>query len=157
MAILGAVLLLVLGAWWLGTRAHHDDLAHESEATSSPATSMTTTATTITTKHSVAWSFTDAGEDSLGNPRTKVTVTLDGKAMDAGTFTGSCSEIGADGFMGFDGKGLMQGEVSGAQCWFAGAGDEIGVFEEGGRLVVKVGEIGEAEEGASFRGNFRVL
>ena len=73
-----------------------------------------------------------------------------------GTFAGSCSEIGASG--GIDGKGLLAGELGAAQCWFAGGGNEIGVFaDEDGGLEVMVGELGEGEEGAGmFRGDFSI-
>jgi len=106
-------------------------------------------------KSSISWNFQSASEIQ-GTPYTKVTVTINGTAHDAGTYPGSCSEVGASG--GVDGKGLLAGELSAAQCWFAGSGDEIGVFaHEDGGFDVMVGELGEPEEGSDgFRGNFEV-
>lgn len=57
-----------------------------------------------------------------------------------------------------DGKGLLAGELAAAQCWFAGGGDEIGVFaHEDGGFDIMVGQLGEGEEGSGvFRGNFHI-
>ncbi len=106
-------------------------------------------------KSSIEWRFTDAGEvDAM--PHTNVMVVINGTAYDTGTFTGSCSEIGASG--GVDGKGLLAGELSAAQCWFAGGGNEIGVFaHEDGGFDIMVGFLSEGEEGSGlFRGDFEV-
>ncbi len=105
-------------------------------------------------KHAVTWKFETVAEaKDDGTPQmTKVTVTWDGKSHDAGTYQGSCAEI--DGSNGT----LQDGQVSGALCWFAGAGDEIGVFAENGTFVLKHGEQQEPSgEGAGFRGNFKTL
>lgn len=109
----------------------------------------------VDAKSSIVWRFADAGEiDAM--PRTKVTVLINGKAYDGGTHLGSCSEIGATG--GVDGKGLLIGELSAAQCWFAGGGKEIGVFaHEDGGLDIMVGELSEGEAGEPlFRGDFTI-
>jgi hypothetical protein len=105
-------------------------------------------------KHAVSWKFETVAEaKDDGTPqKTKVTVTWDGTSHDAGTYEGSCAEI--DGSNG----SLSDGEVSGALCWFAGAGDEIGVFSENGAFVLKHGEQQEPSgEGEGFRGNFKTL
>jgi hypothetical protein len=105
-------------------------------------------------KHAVTWKFdtVSAATDDGMPQKTKVTVTWDGTSHDAGIYEGTCAEI--DGSNGT----LSDGEVSGALCWFAGAGDEIGVFEEGAGFVLKHGEQQEpAGEGGAFRGNFKVL
>jgi hypothetical protein len=104
---------------------------------------------------SIAWRFADAGETD-GVPRTSVTVAIDGTVHAVGSFAGSCSELGASG--GIDGKGLLAGELSAAQCWFAGGGNEIGVFaNEDGGYDVMVGDLSEGESGAGvFRGDFKV-
>ncbi len=108
-----------------------------------------------TAKTSISWKFDELTEVN-GVPQTKVTVTINGTAHAMGTYAGSCNEIGANG--GVDGKGLLAGELSAAQCWFAGSGDEIGVFaHEDGGFDVMVGELGEPiEGGVGFRGNFEV-
>jgi hypothetical protein len=104
-------------------------------------------------KHAVSWKFDSVGEDkNTGAQMTKVTVTWDGTSHDAGTYMGSCAEI--DGTNGT----LQAGEVSGALCWWAGAGDEVGVFNEGGTYVLKHGEQQEpSAESQGFRGNFKTL
>ncbi|MCE9541337.1 hypothetical protein K8R03_02125 [Candidatus Kaiserbacteria bacterium] len=107
-------------------------------------------------KHSISWKFTDAGEDSQAIPHTSVTAVVDGTEYNAGTYTGNCSEIGASG--GIDGTGLVQGELSGVQCYFAGGGDEIGVFSENGALVIKKGVLDEGSaEIPAVRGNFQTV
>jgi hypothetical protein len=104
---------------------------------------------------SIVWSFESMGEIQ-GTPYTTVTVVIDGTAHEVGKFVGSCSEVGASG--GIDATGLLAGELSAAQCWFAGSGDEIGVFaHEDGGFEIMVGELSEREEGAGmFRGNFSI-
>ena len=109
----------------------------------------------VYTEPTITWKFTPAAEQD-GMPQSIVEVTFNGKAHTIGTFTGSCSQIGASG--GIDGKGLLAGELSAAQCWFAGGGNEIGVFaiEDGGHEIM-VGGLGEGEAGAPmFRGDFIV-
>lgn len=103
----------------------------------------------------IDWSFTEETERD-GIPYTKVTVNIDGAVYETGSFAGSCVQIGATG--GVDGEGLLAGELSAVQCWFAGGGNEIGVFaNEGGGYDILVGELGEGEEGGGFfRGNFEV-
>lgn len=104
------------------------------------------------------WTFENVGTDSAsGADRTKVTLTLGDKSYDAGTYNGSCAEIGASG--GIDGKGLVEGEVSGVQCWFAGGGDEIGLFEVNGQLSLKHGELEEPQGDGSegVRGGFKTI
>lgn len=106
-------------------------------------------------KIGIEWEFESMGEIQ-SVPYTKVFVIINGTSHDTGSFPGSCSEVGASG--GIDGKGLLAGELAATQCWFAGSGDEIGVFaHEDGGYDIMVGELGEPEEGAaSFRGNFEV-
>ena len=103
----------------------------------------------------IAWQFKDAEEvDAI--PHTEVSVIVNGKTHTIGKFQGSCQEIGATG--GIDGKGLLAGELSAAQCWYAGGGDEIGVFAiESGGVEVMVGSLSEGADGAGmFRGDFNI-
>ncbi len=101
----------------------------------------------------ISWKLTPLAErDHI--PYTKVEVVVDGTLYTVGDYQGSCSELGASG--GVDGKGLLAGELSAVQCWFAGGGDEIGVFahEDGGYQIL-VGALEESIEGsAGFRGDF---
>lgn len=109
-------------------------------------------------KISINWKFTSAGEKD-GIPYTKVTAVLSFKEYDAGTYAGTCSEIGANNQNGIDGKGLLPGELSGVQCWYAGGGDEVGLFaHEDGGFDLLAGQLGEGEEGSPFfRGNFKTI
>ena len=107
------------------------------------------------TKTTITWRLTNAAEVN-GIPQTSVTAVVNGTAYAVGTFSGSCNEIGANG--GIDSKGLLAGELSAVQCWFAGSGDEIGVFaHEDGGYQIMAGELSEGADGAGmFRGNFSI-
>ncbi len=99
------------------------------------------------------WSFQNAGtEEETGAPMTVVTLRADGAPYEVGTYQGSCAVIEGSGWE------LQENELSGAICWFAGGGTEIGVFREGGKIIVKTGQLdeGSAEE-PGFRGNFKAL
>ncbi len=104
----------------------------------------------------ISWKFTDMDFDANNTPHTEVIAVVNGTEYVVGTFEGSCAEIGASG--GVDGKGLLAGELSAAQCWFAGGGDEIGVFaHEDGGYQIMVGKLEESIEGsAGFRGDFEI-
>ena len=99
----------------------------------------------------VAWAFQEKTPVPMtGAPVVQVTTTINGTEYDAGTYNGSCIEI--------DEENLSENEVSGIICWWAGFGDEIGVFTEEGKIVAKHGEIQEGDEGAApFRGNLTTL
>ena len=111
---------------------------------------------TPTGKIGIHWKF-DTKPEINNIPQTDVSVQVGETVYEVGTFQGSCREIGASG--GIDGKGLLAGEVAGAQCYFAGAGDEIGVFaHEDGGYQVMTGDISEPDgEGSTgLRGNFKI-
>jgi hypothetical protein len=104
----------------------------------------------------IHWKF-DTKAEVNNIPQTLVSVQVGETVHEVGTFEGSCTAIGANG--GVDGKGLLAGELSAAQCWFAGGGDEIGVFaHEDGGYQIMVGSISEPDgEGSTgFRGDFKV-
>lgn len=109
----------------------------------------------MTAEPTISWTTADAGEQN-NVPFTKVTVTVNGTAHEVGNFAGTCSEIGATG--GVDGKGLVAGELSALQCWYAGGGDEIGVFAiEDGGYEVMIGKLDEpTAESQGLRGDFQV-
>ncbi|MDB5189110.1 MAG: hypothetical protein JWL82_67 [Parcubacteria group bacterium] len=129
----------------------------------------TETATTTTTasvpaapagklvSHDIRWTIAPLAEDATGMPHARVSVTVDGKTRVAGTYAGTCKEIRVSGSL--DGKGLLAGELSAVQCYWAGSGDEIGVFaNEDGGYDLMAGELGEpTAEAPAFRGNFKVL
>lgn len=99
-----------------------------------------------------AWRFTDLGEDSTGTLQTKVRLQTSAKTYDVGTFPGSCSDIQASSWK------KLGGEITGAICWWAGGGKEIGLFSENGKLVAKVGDLYEGSaETPGVRGNFQML
>lgn len=106
----------------------------------------------------IQWQLKDAGEDPdrFVTQRTAVSVVIKGKTYDLGTFDGSCSEIqGAE-----DGTGFVGKEFSAVQCWWAGSGDEIGVFGlNTGAYIIAKGELAEPDgDGAGpFRGNFKPI
>lgn len=104
----------------------------------------------------ITWQLTDAGETD-GFSYTNVTVLVNGTTYEAGRYMGSCSEIDERG--GIDGTGLLPGELSAVQCWYAGGGDEIGVFaHEDGGYDLLAGELAEGDaENPPFRGSFRIL
>lgn len=99
------------------------------------------------------WQFEPMGERD-GIPKTNVMLNNGGTSYVIGTMDGSCFDILQSEWP------LLadQGEFAGAICWWAGGGKEIGVFSDGGRALIKVGEIeeGTAEE-EGFRGNFQTL
>lgn len=148
-ALIGVGLIILAGVWYMTMNQRNAQPLLVPEAAQESEQEATNT------KSSIAWQFKDAGEvDAM--PKTAVTVVVNGTPYDMGTFTGSSSEIGATG--GVDGTGLLAGELSAAQCWFAGGGDEIGVFaSEDGGFEIMVGELGEGEAGEGlFRGNFSI-
>lgn len=152
-----ALLLIVLAGgvyYWYGHRAVPAAAVMEQTDTVGNIPEETSIAPQASIgKHAVNWKFEKVSEDKeTGAIKTKVTVTWDGKSHDGGTYQGSCAEI--DGSNGT----LSEGEVSGALCWYAGAGDEIGVFSENGTFVLKHGDQQEPSgEGEGFRGNFKTL
>lgn len=148
LVVLG-MLIIGVGAYYIGANPN----LFEEEAIDEP--QEVTEDTSANQTISIEWSFIDAGEtDNI--PYTDVVVIINNISYPVGSFQGSCSEIGATG--GIDGKGLLAGELSGVQCWFAGGGDEIGVFaHEDGGVDIMTGALGEGVEGSAFfRGDFKV-
>ena len=117
------------------------------------ATSMPVTASVPAATPTIVWNFKEAGERGNVLYTTTVTVNVDGTPYEVGTYEGKCTEIGVSG--GMDGTGLVPGEITGVQCWFGGGGDEIGIFNEGGRLIIKSAELYEGLGGV--RGEFTTL
>lgn len=102
---------------------------------------------------SSAWTFKEVAQEEGGQgPRTEISVNIGGKEYNLGSHVGSCKQIKDTSWP------LLQDEKDGAICWWAGAGVEIGIFEENGKLLVKKGflEEGDAENDGT-RGNFELL
>lgn len=101
----------------------------------------------------MTWSFVDVGEDTVqGIPHTEVIFAMNDKKYSAGTYEGNCTDIKNSSWQ------LVAGEQAGAICWWAGGGTELGVFEEGGQLVIKKGLLDEGgAETPGIRGNFETL
>ncbi len=110
-------------------------------------------AETAPTQAEISWKFEGEGDDlESGAPLTRVSVTINGVVSDLGLFTGSCSQIANSSW------GLVEGEIDGAICWWAGGGEEIGIFKENDQLVIKKGQLDEGSaEVAGVRGNFELL
>lgn len=100
-----------------------------------------------------SWGFAEAGTDENSQaPLTRVTLIADGVSYDAGLYSGSCFEMERSPLA------LLPNEIAAVVCWFAGGGNEIGLFDENGRTVVKVGFVDEGSaEVPPFRGDFTAL
>jgi len=143
-----AAVALIGGGAYVAT---HPEVMQSDKAAETETENQAESKAEIMSGADIKWEFSDAGEKD-GIPQTRV--MLNGHHV--GDFQGSCSEVGAEG--GVDSKGLLVGELAAAQCWYAGGGDEIGVFgSEDGGVDVMVGQLGEptAEEDG-FRGNFEL-
>jgi hypothetical protein len=93
------------------------------------------------------WRFVEWGTDE--NPQTQVALVAGAKSYTIGTYDGSCAVMEGD---------YLEYERSKVVCWFAGGGHEIGVFEEPGQVVVRVGDVDEGASGIpGFRGNFALV
>lgn len=114
---------------------------------------MQTPLVTEPLREEFAWSFVDRGVDAeAGVPKTDVALRIRGIDIPLGTYEGNCFSIAGSQWP------LLQGEVAGAICYFAGGGTEIGVFEEAGQLVLKKGVVEEGDaENPGFRGNFETF
>jgi hypothetical protein len=105
------------------------------------------TASPAATDGSYQWHFTEWGTDE--RPQTQVALVAGGKSYTIGTYDGTCAVQDQD---------YLQYEKSKVVCWYAGGGHEIGVFEEPGQVVVRVGEVDEGASGVEgFRGNFTLV
>ncbi len=93
------------------------------------------------------WRFSQQGSGEKTS--TKVMLKSSSGTYDLGEYDGTCAVEEGD---------YMEYEKSRVVCWFGVRGQEIGVFEEPGQVVVRVGDIDEGASGVSgFRGNFVLL
>ena len=142
--------IIAIGGYMLGNgtvKAPADSA--EDDAASETALQGTNEVTTT-----YAWEFTPAGGDgTTGAPFTKVALISGGESKDLGTFTGSCSIVGET-----DTWTLQPNQLTGTICSWDGDGVELGLFLEGGAVVLKKGTLTEGAEGeASVRGNYEVV
>ncbi len=105
------------------------------------------------TQEKYVWTFKDMGTVGDANvPDTEVTLKYSGGVKTIGVFQGTCAAIDKSEWQ------LLPGEKSGVICWFAGAGEEIGVFEGKNSLVIKVGTVEEGDaETPGGRSNFKTI
>jgi hypothetical protein len=137
---LGIIIILLIAGYFM-LRADKRIQAPAPEVAVTPAPSERT----------FAWRFTTTEESADGlPPRTDVALITNDETYDFGGFPGSCAEIAPEN--------LLPGEVEGILCWWAGAGDEIGVFLEEGRYIVRRGFQEEpTAETEGYRGSFNDL
>ena len=105
--------------------------------------------------HTFQWSFAIVGGNpTTGADKSQVTLTHNGESKVVGTYEGHCSVVGEP----TTAWPLVANELTGVICYWAGAGDEVGIFYENGNYVVKHGtlEEGSAEVEGS-RGNYETL
>jgi hypothetical protein len=90
------------------------------------------------------WTITDKTASSgTTTPQNEVALVVAGVPVPIGTYAGSCNLI--DG----DSTKLLGGEVSGVICTLHGDGEEIGIFSEAGKLVLKQGVVHKDDAGVS--------
>lgn len=98
----------------------------------------------------ISWKFEDLGEDAMGMPSTNVLVSIQQNTYPVGTYQGSCIVK--------ESSRLNENELSGVLCWFAGSGDEVGVYREGNGLAIKHRAVDEGTaEAAPVEGMFHTL
>lgn len=66
------------------------------------------------------WQFEQTGEDASGMPETTLRLVV--PSMNVGLFTTTCSGIASTDVQD------MEDSVADVQCWWAGGGDQYGVF-----------------------------
>lgn len=96
------------------------------------------------------WKFVDQGVDpDTQGTTTRVFLTIAGVDVLVGGYRGTCQLVGGTT------TPLLQDEVSGVVCVRDASGKEIGIFNEGGKLVLKEGDIEFNADGTVIsRGNF---
>jgi hypothetical protein len=105
--------------------------------------------TVMESKHAdgFAWTYQTVENKDTGEIKTRVFLNTGSKKYDTGSYAGTCSQIKS--------SNLIEGEVSAVLCWYAGFGDEIGIFKDSHGYTIKHGEVQEGSgEDKGFRGNF---
>lgn len=96
------------------------------------------------------WKLVDQGVDpDTQGTTTRVFLTVAGVDVPVGGYRGTCALVGATS------TPLLAGEVSGVMCVRDNSGKEVGIFNEGGKLVLKEGDVELNADGSVIsRGNF---
>ena len=95
------------------------------------------------------WKIEELGEDQDLAPLSFLELEVKGKIYDLGNFRGNCFVIEESEWE------LLENELSGVICWWAGGGEEVGLFEKNGALEIWKGKLEEGgEDGGTFRGDF---
>lgn len=99
----------------------------------------------------IKWTFEDKGTNAAtGIPSTGVSVNILQNTFAVGTYDGTCV-VRED-------SSLETNELTGVLCWYAGVGDEIGVYKAEGKLIIKHREVQEGTaEAPGFKGAFKSL
>lgn len=115
--VIGALVVLALAAWALAAKLNSlkvDPVVVEQ----------------------LQWKIVDQGADSdTQGTTTRVFLNVAGVDVPVGGYRGTCALVGAST------TPLLSGEVSGVICVRDLTGKEIGIFNEGGKLVLKEGDI----------------
>lgn len=98
----------------------------------------------------VSWSYTTQDADNGDAPQTTVVLDIDTQKYTVGTYAGTCFDRPREE--------MGMGEISGVRCWWAGGGDDVWLFLEQGKILLKqrVLDEGTAEEGGVI-GEFQIL
>ncbi|MFZ2594096.1 MAG: hypothetical protein WAX38_04970 [Minisyncoccia bacterium] len=105
------------------------------------------------------WRFVDAGVTDEVIPHTEVFATIRGTEASLGVYSGSCfeNELALNTPEHASNKKLPN-QIASVVCWYAGGGNEIGIFKDGEDVVVRVGDVDEGSaEVDGFRGNFQEI
>jgi hypothetical protein len=125
-------------------------MQREDEPESASPEAAATTTPAASKERTFSWRFEFRDQEGSLPPSTHVALITGGNLYDLGRYAGSCTEIKKEN--------LLPDEVAAVLCWWAGGGDEIGVFKEGERYIVKQGIQDEGTaEGGGTRGQFQEL
>ena len=160
-ALIVLIVILALGAlavWLFSDKERFASMVPDSTASIATTSSASSSASGgKKPAHRIDWVFSAVtpSDPTSGTPVTKVSLAIDGAAPRViGSYAGSCTTIIGSSWQ------LQQNETSGAICYYAGGGNEIGVFvnPDDSTLSVQQGDIDEgSDETSSTRGNFREL
>lgn len=147
-----ALVVLVGGYFVFKPNAGVSEKQADSLATSLASTSAVIDGAHTYTFDGLMWVFEPQPTDENGAPITRVRLKIEGFTRNGvpidvalyrlGTYRGDCRsyEDMPEGY-----ALPIPGSLAFTQCWFAGGGRQLAVFQEGGALVVKVRTVSEEE------------